>query len=88
MDRVIIDVREPEEYATDHVEGAINIPPSEIMTGSHKLDDIPKDTELILYCVSGSRSNVSANILRSQGFTNIVNGINKQQVKAKYGIVR
>ncbi len=42
MDRVIIDVREPEEYATDHVEGAINIPPSEIMTGSHKLDDIPR----------------------------------------------
>lgn len=84
MSRLIIDVREPEEYAMDHVDGAINIPPSEIMTGSPKLADIPKDTGLILYCVSGSRSNVSANILRSQGFTNIINGINKQQVKAKY----
>ncbi len=88
MDRVIIDVREPEEYSVDHVEGAINIPPSEIMAGSRKLDGLPKDTELILYCVSGSRSNVSANILRSQGFTNIVNGINKQQVKAKYASIK
>lgn len=88
MDRVLIDVREPEEYAVDHVDGAINLSPSEIMAGSHKLENVPKDTELILYCVSGSRSNVSANILRSQGFTNIVNGINKQQVKAKYGSVK
>jgi len=81
---MIIDVREPEEFFIDHVEGAVNIPPSELMAGSDKLDGVDKDTELILYCVSGSRSNVSANILSSQGFTNIVNGINKQQVKAKY----
>lgn len=81
---MIIDVREPEEFALDHVQGAVNIPPSELMSGSQKLEGVEKDTELILYCVSGSRSNVSANILRAQGFTNIVNGINKQQVKAKY----
>lgn len=84
MDRIIIDVREPQEYARSHVQGAINIPPSDIMDGAKKLADVPKDTELILYCRSGNRSNVSMNILKSMGYTNAVNGINQQQVKAKY----
>lgn len=84
MDRIIIDVREPEEYARGHADGAINIPPSEIMAGATKLDDVPKDTELILYCVSGSRSNVSMQYLKRLGFTNLVNGINQQHVTAKY----
>ncbi len=79
-------MREPEEYAHGHVDSAINIPPSELMAGTEKLKNTPKDTELILYCVSGSRSNVASHILKQQGFTNIVNGINKDQVKAKFGL--
>lgn len=86
MDRIIVDVREPSEYASGHVEGAINLPPSELMSGAKALADIPKDTELVLYCVSGSRSNVSKQILERLGYTNVVNGINKQQVRAKYGL--
>ncbi len=84
MDRIIIDVREPLEYKLNHVKGAINIPPSQIIAGANKLEGIPKDTELVLYCVSGSRSNASMHYLRQLGFTNLVNGINKSHVKAKY----
>ena len=84
MSRVIIDVREPFEFKTGHVKGAINIPPAKIMAGAKELNDIPKDSEIILYCHSGSRSNVSMNILRSMGYTNLVNGINKDHVNAKY----
>ena len=86
MSRIIIDVREPEEFAHDHVEGAINIPPAEIMQGAKQLVDIPKSTELVLYCNTGSRSNVCKNILGSMGFTNVVNAINKDHVKARYKI--
>ena len=86
MDRVFIDVREPIEFAMGHVKGALNIPPSELMKGAKKLEGIPKNTELILYCQSGSRSNVSMNILRDMGYTNLVNGINKNHVAAKYGV--
>lgn len=82
--RIIIDSREPYEYETGHVEGAINIPPMELMSGSPKLKGVDKDTELILYCRTGSRSNVSIQILRQQGFTNLVNGINASQVEKKY----
>jgi phage shock protein E len=85
MQRMIIDVREPEEFIKGHVQGAINVPPSDIMHGSEALKDVPKDIEIILYCVSGSRSNVSKQILESQGFTNVINGINKDQVQSKYG---
>lgn len=84
MGRMIIDVREPFEYKMGHVKGAVNIPPAQMMAGAQKLEDVPKDTELILYCVSGSRSNASMHYLRQLGFTNLVNGINKAHVKAKY----
>lgn len=86
MGRMFIDVREPLEFAMGHVKGAVNIPPSKMMAGAKKLEGVPKDTELILYCISGSRSNVSINILKGMGYTNLVNGINKNQVKAKYGV--
>ena len=86
MERVFIDVREPFEFATGHVKGAINLPPSKLTAGAKKLKEIPKDTELVLYCRSGSRSNASMMILRNLGYTNLVNGINKDQVKSKYGL--
>lgn len=84
MSRMIIDVREPFEFKTGHVKGAINIPPNKLMSGAKELVNVPKNTELILYCRSGSRSAVSANILKSMGYTNIINGINKDQVEAHY----
>lgn len=86
MSRMYIDVREPFEFAMGHVKGAVNIPPSKLMAGAEKLNGVPKDTELVLYCLSGSRSNASMQILKDMGFTNLVNGINKSHVKAKYGL--
>ena len=81
---VFIDVREPFEYEAGHVEGAINLPPAAMMAGAQAISHLPKDTPLVLYCISGSRSNASMHILRQLGFTNLINGINRQQVEAKY----
>lgn len=83
---LFIDVREPSEYALGHVEGSLNIPPAALMAGASALEDVPKDTDIVLYCVSGSRSNVSMQILQQQGFTHLTNGVNKQQVAHKYGV--
>ena len=79
MGKVIIDVREPLEYANGHVEGAINLPPSKLMNNLEELADIPKDSEIILYCRTGSRSEVAMHILKAKGYTNLVNGINQSQ---------
>lgn len=85
MNRIIVDVREPFEYKMGHVEGAVNIPPATLMQGlPQQLKDVPKDTEIVLYCLSGARSRASMHYLAQYGFTNLANGINKEQVKAKY----
>ncbi|HCR55519.1 TPA: hypothetical protein DIV49_00955 [Candidatus Saccharibacteria bacterium] len=83
MKQIIIDTREPFEFAASHVKGAVNIPPMEFMkpTLPKKLADIEKDDEIVLYCRSGARSNTVGHILRQHGFTNIVNGINENHVK-------
>lgn len=84
MKRIFLDVREPYEFSRDHVEGAINLPPDELMAGASVLKDVPKDTEIVLYCLSGARSNASMNYLNRLGFTNLVNGINKDHIRARY----
>ena len=84
MTRIIIDVRERQEFKSGHVRGAVNIPVKEIMRGSSKLHGVPKDAEIILYCKSGSRSSLAIDALRAQGFSSLVNGINKQQVETRY----
>lgn len=86
MQYTVIDVREPKEFKSGHVAGALNIPPDQLMNGAKQLTDLPKDSNIIVYCRTGSRSNVARNILSDLGFTNITNGINKEQVEAKFGI--
>lgn len=86
MKLVVIDVRETFEFATGHVKGAINIPPSDLMAGAKKLANVDKDAPIVLYCRTGSRSNVGIQILRGLGYINLTNGVNKQQVEAKYSL--
>ncbi len=82
MNRIIIDTREDFEYAQSHVDGAINISPAKFMSGEvpAELTDVEKDAEIIVYCRSGQRSNTVGQILRTHGFTNIVNGVNEHHV--------
>lgn len=84
MHQIIVDVREPEEYTSGHVKGAVNVPPSELLQGTKVLQDVPKDTKIIVYCRTGSRSNVAMHLLQQQGFTNVINGINKEQVENRF----
>ena len=63
---VLIDVREPDEFRSGHIPGAINMP----LSGSHNLS-FHKDTPLYLYCLRGSRSLKASVILKGQGYTNV-----------------
>lgn len=81
LQQVIVDVREPFEFDSGHVEGAINITPADLLSGAKQLSGLDKNTQLIIYCRSGSRSNVSIEILKQMGFTNLVNGINAAHVR-------
>lgn len=82
---VFIDVRQPEEFATGHVEGAVNIPLPDLAS-SAKLHDIPKDAELVVYCRSGARADTARRLLTQMGYTNVTNGINAQSTQQRFGV--
>jgi rhodanese-related sulfurtransferase len=69
---VIIDVREPAEYAEYNIGGKL-VPLGKI--AGMQLDDIEdfKDEELIIHCKAGSRSMQACLILETAGFKNVVN---------------
>lgn len=66
---VLIDVREPEEYAHGHVPGAINIPQAELAT---RLVELPRDRPLLAICQGGVRSLRAAQFLKQVGFDQAV----------------
>lgn len=80
MSTVIIDVREPAEFKQGHVTGAINIPVT-TMNGNSQLETVSKDAEIIVYCRSGARSQIAQQYLVSQGYTNVINGVNQERVQ-------
>ncbi len=84
MGKVIIDVREPNEYANAHVSGAVNWPVNQINESMNGLQDLAKDSQIIVYCQSGHRSGMAMQKLKSFGYTNVINGINKTEVESKY----
>jgi len=61
---LLLDCREPWEYQTAHIEGAMLVPMRQI---PQKLDDIPKDQPVVVYCHSGMRSFNAASWLKQQG---------------------
>lgn len=80
---LIIDTREPSEFARSHVEGAINISSMEFMSGEvpEALSGVSKDQPILLYCMTGQRSNTCSMFLQQLGFTNITNGISENRVR-------
>ncbi len=63
-DAHLIDVREPEEFARGHLEGATNIPLSQLRK---RLDEVPKDREVWVYCAVGQRAYFAQRLLRQRG---------------------
>ncbi len=66
----IIDVREPAEYAFGHVPGAINIPLGDL---DKKISELDTGKEWHIICRTGSRSDMAAQKLTSNGFNSVKN---------------
>jgi phage shock protein E len=64
----VLDVRSPEEYASGHVPGAVNIPYDQIAS---RIAEVPKDQNVVLYCKSGRRAGIAAEVLAGQGYTRL-----------------
>lgn len=72
-DAVILDVREVSEFEGGHVAGAVNIPLPKLRD---RVDELPKDREIWVYCQVGQRAYYATRILRLNGFNakNITGG--------------
>ncbi len=68
---IIIDVREPWEYTTAHIEGAELIPLNKLATEIQSRHP-NKSEPVVLYCDLGIRSQHGATLLRSLGYKNVV----------------
>lgn len=74
---ILIDVRRPDEYASGHLEGSLNIPLADIADVTDLTDEL--DHPIALYCKSGSRAIQAMQELNIIGYDNVasIGGIDK-----------
>jgi rhodanese-related sulfurtransferase len=63
-----VDVRTEAEWATGHIPGSLLIPLDELPS---RVNEIPRDKDIVVICKSGVRSKEGAAILRLDGFTRV-----------------
>jgi len=68
----LLDVRQPHEWDIVNLEtdGAVMIPLAEL---PDRLDEIPKEREIVVYCRTGARSETAARMLADEGFSSVFN---------------
>lgn len=85
---VLIDVRSADEFASGHLQGAVNIPHDRITEeiGSVAAD---KSTPVILYCRSGRRADTALNALKAAGYENVSNygGLEDAQMRLNLQVI-
>ena len=62
---LVIDVRQPEEYSAGHIAGSKLIPLGDL---SKRINELPKDREIVCVCASGSRSQSATRLLVGAGY--------------------
>ena len=66
---LLVDVRQPKEYASGHIKGAINLPLRDI---TQNLNQIPKNRPVVLYCATGYRTAMGVMALQMLGYSNVI----------------
>ena len=66
---LLLDIRNPREWATKHIDGSVNIPLSHLQ---ERIAEIPRDHRIAVHCAGGYRSSIAASILHQYGITNLI----------------
>lgn len=69
-DVTVIDVRNQSEWDAGHIAGAVHLP---LATLAARLDELPRDTPLVLQCQGGGRSSIASALLQANGIKNVSN---------------
>ena len=67
----ILDVRTAAEYASGHIDKAVNIDINDEKF-AERLHELKKDQPIFVYCLSGARSNSAAILLKEKGFDKVI----------------
>lgn len=67
---LIVDVREPDEFASERIEGAVLVPVSQFVA---RHTELPRDRPLLMVCRSGSRSASATMYLIQNGWADVRN---------------
>ena len=81
---VVLDVRAPGERSRAFIEGSIHVPLSQLR---ERMEEIPQDKALAVYCGSGYRSAIANSLLADQGFeklTDLIGGFSAWEEDQKY----
>ena len=62
----VLDVRTPQEFASGHIPGAVNIPVDDLRS---RLGELPRDRKIAAYCQVGQRGYLATRILQQNGFS-------------------
>jgi len=63
--QLLLDVRRDDERAKGFIPGSVHIPLDQLRS---RMDELPRDREVVAYCQSGQRSYYAARILAQHGF--------------------
>ena len=67
---LVVDVREPDEYESGHIPGAVLVPLSTVLTNKSEFES---DETVYVVCRSGGRSMQACEMLHEVGISNVVN---------------
>jgi hydroxyacylglutathione hydrolase len=65
---LLLDIRNPREWATKHVDGSMNLPLNHLQ---ERVAEIPRDRRIAVHCAGGYRSSIAVGILQQYGITNL-----------------
>jgi hydroxyacylglutathione hydrolase len=65
---VLLDVRNPREWAAKHIEGSVNVPLNHLQ---ERIAEIPRDGRVAVHCAGGYRSSSAVSILHQHGLTRL-----------------
>lgn len=85
-DKIILDVRDPDEVVNGMIKGALNIPAGKI---SERAAEIPKDKEIITHCTTGIRAEMAHDDLKELGYkVRFLNAVIQIDQDGKYEITK
>ena len=65
---LVLDIRNPREWATKHIDGSVNIPLNHLQ---ERIGEVPRDRRIAVHCAGGYRSSIAASILHQYGITRL-----------------